>query len=111
MQVIISKLAKAEIKNLAKKYKNILSDLDEFIKEIKNNNLGDRLQGLPIPIYKSRIKNSSNNKGKSSGFRIIYHLKINNIIYILSIYSKNEKGNINQKDIIEAIKQLPILKT
>lgn len=110
MKIIFSPLAESELKRLWKKYNNLFSDLDNFIKEIKKGNtvVADRLQGFSIPIYKTRIRNSSSNKGKSWGFRIIYHLKINDTFYILALYSKNEMGNIDKKDIIQSLKSLEL---
>ena len=110
MKIIFSPLAESELKRLWKKYNNLFSDLDNLIKEIKKGNtvVADRLQGFSIPIYKTRIRNSSSNKGKSWGFRIIYHLKINDTFYILALYSKNEMGNIDKKDIIQSLKSLEL---
>ena len=108
MKIILSHLAKVNIKKLSKKYKSIVSDLDNFIDDIKQNKdiSADRIQGISLPVYKTRVKNSSIHKGKSAGFRVIYHLKINDTLYILSIYSKNEMGNIDKKDIVESLKTL-----
>ena len=50
------------LKNLAKKYRNIRSDTQSFITELqKGNLLGDRLTGFDedIYIYKARVKNSN----------------------------------------------------
>lgn len=112
MKVILSDLAKSDVKKLAKRYKNFKQDVDLFIKDISENKeiKSDKIQGVKLPIFKARIKNSSINKGKSSGFRIIYYLKINDILYIISIYSKNEIGNINKKDILNNIAELGFIK-
>ena len=108
MKVILSHLASVNLKKLSKKYKSVISDLESFIDDLKQNKdiPADRIQGISLPIYKTRVKNSSINKGKSAGFRVIYHLKINDTLYILSIYSKNEMGDIDKKDIIESLKTL-----
>lgn len=48
------------LKKLAKKYRNIRSDLELFIRELRQGNFsGDRISGLKDrTIYKVRIKNS-----------------------------------------------------
>lgn len=104
MRIVFSDSAQKSLKKLSKKYKNIRTDLLFFISEIQDGKLGDKIQGLPLSVYKSRIRNSSVKKGKSAGFRIIYHIKFGELIYILSIYSKNDRGDISKKEIIRAIK-------
>jgi mRNA-degrading endonuclease RelE of RelBE toxin-antitoxin system len=110
MKIILSPLAKINVKKLSKKYKSTISDIDLFIKRVRNNEdfKTDRVQGIKLPIYKTRIKNSSINQGKSGGFRVMYHVKVNDILYILSIYSKNTVGNIDKKDIISSLKDLDL---
>jgi len=110
MRIILSPLAQIDIKKLSKKYKNISSDLDSFIKKIKHNQSvrSDRLQGFSLPIYKTRLKNSSISKGKSGGFRVIYHLKINDTLYILTIYSKSNMTDIDRKQIAYNLKKLDL---
>jgi mRNA-degrading endonuclease RelE of RelBE toxin-antitoxin system len=88
------------IKKLAKKYKNIKQDYQKLIKILNNNNhnaidLGDN-------FYKIRLQNTSINKGKSSGFRVVYFYKTNNNeIYLLEIYTKNEVQNIDKQKLQE----------
>lgn len=108
MKVVLSPLAVINIKKLSKKYKSITGDIDGFIKKIRDNKsiLSDRIQGIKLPIYKTRVKNSSNNKGKSGGFRVIYHLRVNDTLYILSIYSKSDQGNLDKEHIISSLKDL-----
>ena len=62
------------LKKLAKKYRNIRSDLELFIRELRQGNFsGDRISGLRDRIiYKVRIKNSDIKTGKSGGYRVIY---------------------------------------
>ena len=59
-------------------------------------------------MYKIRLKNSSINKGKSGGFRVIYYLITKeNTIEIMNIFSKNEKENLTKeetKDLIDKVK-------
>ena len=111
MQIIFSELSELQIKKLAKKYKTIISDLDLFFTNIEQDDIdiGKKLQGFNISIYKARVRNSANNKGKSGGFRIIYYFKSDNILYVLAIYSKSEKGNINNKLIMQTLKHLNLL--
>ncbi len=62
------------------------------------------MQGLPqFLIYKVRVKNASAKSGKSGGFRVIYYLKKETAIYIISVYSKSEKSNITTQEIIDIL--------
>ncbi|NYT28345.1 MAG: type II toxin-antitoxin system RelE/ParE family toxin [Candidatus Thiodubiliella endoseptemdiera] len=85
-----------EAKQLSKKYKSFKSDLRCAVEEIQNKELGTSLgKGL----YKKRVKNSSNNAGKSGGFRvIIYHIK-NSKIVLMSVYSKSQKDSVSSSEL------------
>jgi mRNA-degrading endonuclease RelE of RelBE toxin-antitoxin system len=90
------------LKYLAKKYRNIRSDIEPFILELqKRNILGDRLAGFSpdFYIYKVRVKNSNIKKGKSAGYRLIYLLESETSILLLTIYSKSEQKDITINDI------------
>ena len=53
-------------------------------------------QGIRLKegLYKVRIKNSDNNRGKSAGYRIITYTRIEDEIFLVDIYSKSEMENI-----------------
>ena len=87
-------------KKLAKKYKNIASDYAKLIDTLKSGN--HNAKEITQNIYKIRLQNTSNPKGKSSGFRVVYFLKTEeNTIYLLDIFSKNEMTNIKTHKLLE----------
>ena len=92
---------KKDVKRLQKRYKNIKNDLKTLNKSLQNN----PKEGINLfsNIYKIRIQNSSINKGKSAGFRVIYYYNQNNI-YLLTIYSKSDISNISDKKILQILK-------
>lgn len=97
-----------QLKYLAKKYRNIRSDIQPFILELQNGNiLGDRLSGFGsnIYIYKVRLKNSNLKKGKSAGYRLIYLLESETSILLLTIYSKSEQEDITINQINSIVNQ------
>jgi mRNA-degrading endonuclease RelE of RelBE toxin-antitoxin system len=106
-KIIFSKRLLKDTKKLKKKYKNIAQDLQDFCSDIENNKIiGDKIKGLTsLSVYKTRIKNSSINSGKSGGFRVIYYAKVKEIIYLITIYSKSDQENIEQSEILEILKQ------
>jgi mRNA-degrading endonuclease RelE of RelBE toxin-antitoxin system len=89
---------KRNLKELAKKYRNIRSDTQSVITELqKGNFIGDRLSGFGENyfIYKVRVKNSNLQKGKSAGYRLIYCVESPNSVLLLTIYSKSEQEDIS----------------
>ena len=99
---------KKDVKSLQKRYKNIKNDLKTLNKSLQNN----PKEGINLfsNVYKIRIQNSSINKGKSAGFRVIYYYIDNqNNIYLLTIYSKSDLSNISDKKILQILKNEGLL--
>lgn len=93
------------IRTLIKKYRNILNDIQPIIAQLENGEIpGEQVAGVGYSVFKLRIKNSDNQKGKSGGYRLIYYLKTNDKILLLTLYSKSEQDDVmagDLKDIIE----------
>ncbi len=92
-----------KLKKLAKKYKKIKIDLLELEKELILN----PKSGIPLQhnCYKIRVSNSSIPAGKSGGFRVIYYfIDKNNNIFLMSIYSKTQKENLSDNELLELLK-------
>lgn len=98
---------KKDVKKLFKKYKSIKGDILELIEVLEE----DYSVGIHLgsDLYKIRVKNSDVG-GKSGGYRVIYYTKLsNNSVYLLTIYSKTQKENIDVKTlqpIIDELKRL-----
>ncbi len=102
LQIRYTSKFKKELKRLSKKYNSIQGDIQGFIDTIQPDNFpGDIVQGIKSEgtIYKERIKNSDNNKGKSSGYRVIYGYFSPETIVLIYIYSKSEQPNITPTQI------------
>lgn len=93
-----------DVKRLFKKYKQLPSDLKVLYQELsKNPKSGIELGNS---CYKIRVANSSVPTGKSGGFRVIYYyINHQNHIYLMSIYSKSELENIDEKIILQLLKE------
>jgi mRNA-degrading endonuclease RelE of RelBE toxin-antitoxin system len=88
------------IRTLSKKYRNILDDIQPTIAQLENGEiLGDQVIGVGYPVFKLRIKNSDNQKGKSGGYRLIYYLKTSDKILLLTLYSKSEQDDVMAGDL------------
>jgi len=92
-----------DVKKLKKKFPKIKNDLVKSINELSSNpelgiNLGEN-------IFKVRIQNSSIPAGKSGGFRIITYYKKDDILYLVTIYSKTEQDTILTAKLRKIIKE------
>lgn len=70
-QVFTTAEFKREARALKKRYRQIESDLQPLIEQLRNGDLlGDRIPGFAdYIVYKVRVKNSDIRKGKSGGYR------------------------------------------
>ena len=95
------KLFLKDLRTLSKKYTHIEDDLEILLTKLQKGILeGDRIRGLKEVVYKTRVKSSDNNKGKSGGFRVIYEIEEDKIIiHLIQVYSKSKKDNTNNTEI------------
>lgn len=93
-----------DAKNLAKKYKKLFLDLEFLQKTL----LDHPDSGTPLGnnIFKIRLPNSSIPTGKSGGFRVITYYFSDDIIYLLTIYSKSYRESISSREIETIIDDL-----
>lgn len=92
------------LKHLSKKYKSIKKDYKNLLLILSTDNVN--AVDLGDNFYKIRLKNSSTNKGKSSGFRVVYFYKTDkNTIYLLDMYIKSEVENISKEQLKELVHQ------
>ena len=97
-----------DVKRLFKKYKQLPDDLKSLKDELSQN----PKSGIELGngCYKIRVANSSTLTGKSGGFRVIYYFidKENNL-YLMSMYSKSELENIDERVILDILKENSLL--
>lgn len=96
-----------QAKRLIKKYASLKHELTSLIHELKQN----PNQGISIGhnCYKIRIALASKGKGKSGGARVITNFVITDeTIYLLAIYDKSEKENLNDNELKELLKNIPV---
>ncbi len=97
-----------DVKRLYKSYKKLPSDL----KALKEELLQNPKSGIELgnKCYKIRLANSSIPTGKSGGFRVIYYYLDDDLnLYLMSIYSKSELENIDDKVILNILKENNLL--
>ena len=106
IQIALTPRFKKELRELAKRYRSIRTDLQPLIEQLQVGEiLGDRIAGVKYQVFKVRLKNTNIQKGKSGGYRVIYYLKTDKEIILTTIYSKSDLSDVSNEIIIEAIAQ------
>lgn len=102
VQIELTSEFQQNLRKLAKRYRNIRSDIQPLIEEIQTGNLsGDRLTniGKDYVVFKARIQNRDIQKGKSAGYRLIYQLESSASVLLLTIYSKSDRDDISATEV------------
>jgi len=104
IQVTFKDRFQLDIRRLAKRYRNIRLDLQPLIAQLESGELpGNQIPDIAYTIFKVRLKNSSIQKGKSGGYRIIYYLKTDDQILLVTMYSKSDQSDITTAEIIDIL--------
>ena len=100
MKVTYTKVFKKHIRKLSRRYRSLQQDLQSVIETLERGTLlGDRITGLDHIVYKVRVKNSDNKKGKRAGYRVIYYIKTVEEARLIAMYSKSDQVNISDSSI------------
>jgi mRNA-degrading endonuclease RelE of RelBE toxin-antitoxin system len=104
LKLFFSDRFKKDIRKLGKRYRSIRLDLQPLIEQLEaGESPGDQISDTDHIIFKVRVKNSSIQKGKSGGYRVIYYVKTNIQIILLTIYSKSDQSSIEASEVREII--------
>ncbi|MBE9158014.1 type II toxin-antitoxin system RelE/ParE family toxin [Nodosilinea sp. LEGE 06152] len=89
-----------ELHRLAKRYRQIQRDIRPIIERLQAGEaLGDKIPNLNYTVFKVRVRNTDTQKGKSGGYRILYYLKTETQILLITIYSKSDRADISVTEI------------
>lgn len=106
IQIALTPRFKKDLRELAKRYRSIRTDLQPLIEQLQAGELpGDRIVGIKNLIFKVRLKNSNIQKGKSGGYRVIYYLKTDEEIILATIYAKSDITDVSNETILDVIAQ------
>jgi mRNA-degrading endonuclease RelE of RelBE toxin-antitoxin system len=104
IQILLTQRFQQDLRKLAKRYRSIRQDLTPLIDRLQQGETpGDRISGNKYQVIKVRLQNSNIQKGKSAGYRVIYYLKTETTITLVTIYSKSNRTDISNKVIEEII--------
>lgn len=105
MEIVSTPNFEREFKHLHKKYPSLPKDvmqLADFLQEVPQ-------LGIPLgqDCFKIRLAIRSKGRGKSAGTRVITYVKIvHETIYLLSIYDKSEKADLQTNELDDLLGQL-----
>jgi mRNA-degrading endonuclease RelE of RelBE toxin-antitoxin system len=106
VQVLFGDEFKRRLKSLKKRYRRIRVDLQPLIDQIQAGETpGNQIAGTGYTVFKVRVKNSDNRKGKSGGYRVIYQVSSSICTILLLLYSKSDQDNVEIEEIQTAIAQ------
>ena len=106
IQIALTPRFKRDLRELAKRYRSIRSDLQPLIEQLNAGEIpGDRIPGVKYQVFKVRLKNRNIQKGKSGGYRVIYYVKTEQEIILATIYAKSDISDVSYEIIEEAIAQ------
>ncbi len=107
LQVTFTPEFKRNLRQLAKKYRHIKSDLQPILDQLATGGKpGDQVPQVRYEVFKVRAKNSDALKGKSGGYRLIYYVKSASEVVLVTVYSKTEQADIASEDIRQIILDL-----
>ena len=87
---------KRNLRALARRYRHIRSDVQPIIERLQAGETpGSQVPGTGFTLFKVRVTNSDIEKGKRSGYRIIYYLKTPTEVILVTIYSKLDQSDIS----------------
>lgn len=91
---------KRNLRHLLKKYPHLREDIQPVLDQLQQGQtVGVQIPGTSYAVFKVRLPNRDVQKGKRSGYRLIYYLKTQNHFILITIYSKSEQGNISADQI------------
>lgn len=94
-----------QAKRLAKKYLSLKADIQLLVNELREQpELGT---AIGKNCYKIRLAIKSKGKGKSGGARVITYVYVDaETVYLLSIYDKSEKENLEEGELEILLREL-----
>lgn len=97
---------KRNLRGLAKKYRHVRSDVQPVIEQLQAGEaIGEQVPRTGYPIFKVRVQNSDIQKGKSSGYRLIYYRKMPTHIVLVTVYSKLDQGDVSVERIRRILRE------
>ena len=55
---------------------------------------GEQIPRVGYRVFKVRVQNTDIDKGKRSGYRMIYYVQTPSAVILITIYSKSDQGDV-----------------
>ncbi len=92
-KILFNENFRKNLKKLAKKHRSIDNDMLALIIELEKGNFAKAIKLKDRQnIYKTRVRSSNNNKGKSGGFRIVFEKKDKELVVLfIDVFVKSKR--------------------
>ena len=88
------------LRRLERKYPKTIDEVENLVASLSQGERpGQRMPHVGYEIYKVRLPNRAARRGKSGGFRVIYYVQFEDLVTLLTIYSKTEETDISVREI------------
>lgn len=95
VEVYFTSEFRRNIRRLSKKYRRLQADVQPVIDQLQSGQTpGEQIPRVGYRVYKVRIQNTDIDKGKRSGYRMIYYVQTPSAVLLITIYSKSEQGDV-----------------
>ena len=89
-----------DLKELTKKHHQVREDVEAFVERLRRGETpGDQIRRVGYTVYKARIASSNIQRGKSGGYRLIYYVRTPSRIFLVTIYAKVQRSDVNPEEI------------
>ena len=91
---------KKRLGRIERKYPKTIDAIENLIASLaQGDRPGQRVPRVGYAVYKVRMPNRAARRGKSGGFRVIYYAQIEDVVTLLTIYSKSDEVDISTSEI------------
>ena len=107
-EVVFSQSFRQSVKRLRKRFRHVKDDTNLAIKVlIQNPRLGTMIPSSS-GVRKLRVKNSDLTKGKSGGYRLLYHVQDEPVptLRLLLMYAKSDKESVTHQELHQLLNEL-----
>jgi mRNA-degrading endonuclease RelE of RelBE toxin-antitoxin system len=95
-----------DLDRLERKYPQVVDEVEALIERLKTGeHPGNKISGVGYNVYKVRLSNPSAGQGKRGGFRVIYYIRREDSLLLLTLYPKNQRKDIPAEQIRRIIEE------
>jgi mRNA-degrading endonuclease RelE of RelBE toxin-antitoxin system len=107
MRVEFTSAFQRQLRRLARRYPHIRADLEPLIDQLRAGEIvGDQVPRVGHTLFKVRVANRDARRGTRGGYRIIYCLRSNTRIVLVTIYSKSDQGDVSAEALRRIVDEL-----